>query len=101
MKTTLDLPDELMRAVKIRAAEHNLKLKDIVADALRVALSLPAGAQSVPPDPVQAFGQRLVFGPDGSVTHPSGLDDAAFFDSLESLRASSRSEPLRDPFQRG
>ena len=101
MKTTLDLPDDLMRAVKIRAAEHNLKLKDIVADALRAALASPPGALPVPPDPVQAFGRRLVFGADGSVTHPAGLDDDFFFDSLDAIRESSHSEALRDPFQRG
>lgn len=41
MKTTLDLPDELMRAAKIHAAQHNQRLKDVVADALRAALELP------------------------------------------------------------
>jgi plasmid stability protein len=46
MKTTIDLPDDLMRAVKIRAAEHNLKLKDVVADALRAALGTPAVVQA-------------------------------------------------------
>lgn len=35
MKTTLDLPDDLMTAVKIRAARENRKLKDIIAEALR------------------------------------------------------------------
>jgi plasmid stability protein len=44
MKTTLDLPDDLMRAVKIRAAESNRRLKDVVADALRSALGEPAVA---------------------------------------------------------
>jgi plasmid stability protein len=42
MKTTLDLPDNLMRAVKIRAAEENRKLKDVIADLLRHGLSLPS-----------------------------------------------------------
>ena len=32
MKTTLDLPDDLMRAVKVRAVEENRKLKTLVAD---------------------------------------------------------------------
>jgi plasmid stability protein len=41
MKTTLDLPDELMRAVKIRAAEDNRKLKDTIADLLRQGLDQP------------------------------------------------------------
>lgn len=39
MKTTLDLPDDLMRAVKIRAVQENRKLKDMVADLLRRGLS--------------------------------------------------------------
>ena len=38
MKTTLELPDELMREVKIRAATEGRKLKDVVADALRTGL---------------------------------------------------------------
>ena len=39
MKTTLDLPDDLMRAIKIRAAEEGRKMKDIVAEFLRRGLS--------------------------------------------------------------
>ena len=39
MKTTLDLPDDLMKAVKIRAVENNLKLKDAIADLLRRGLA--------------------------------------------------------------
>ena len=39
MKTTLDLPDELMRTVMIRAAEENLELKEVVANLLRLGLS--------------------------------------------------------------
>ena len=39
MKTTLDLPDELMRAVRVRAAKENLRLKDVIADLLRLGLS--------------------------------------------------------------
>ncbi len=39
MKTTLDLPDELMRDIKIRAIKENRKLKDAVADLLRLGLS--------------------------------------------------------------
>jgi plasmid stability protein len=35
MKTTLDLPDDLMRAIKIRAAREDRKLKDVVAELLR------------------------------------------------------------------
>jgi hypothetical protein len=39
MKTTLDLPDDLMREVKHRAVEENRKLKDTIADLLRIGLA--------------------------------------------------------------
>jgi hypothetical protein len=39
MKTTLDLPDDLMRELKILAAQQGKKLKDIVAESLRHGLS--------------------------------------------------------------
>jgi plasmid stability protein len=39
MKTTLELPDDLLRAVKIRAVRKNRRLKDEVAELLRRGLS--------------------------------------------------------------
>ncbi len=39
MKTTLDLPDDLMQEVKIRAVMEKRKLKDGIADLLRRGLS--------------------------------------------------------------
>lgn len=42
MKTTLDLPDDLMRDIKIRAARENRKLKDVIADLLRRGMSQKA-----------------------------------------------------------
>ncbi len=41
MKTTLDLPDPLMRRVKIRAATEGRKLKEIVSDLLQKGLEAP------------------------------------------------------------
>ena len=38
MKTTLELPDELMRRIKIRAVNRNQKLKDTIAQLLELAL---------------------------------------------------------------
>jgi plasmid stability protein len=43
MKTTLDLPDDVMRAVKIRAVEENRRLKDTIADLLRRGLAVGPG----------------------------------------------------------
>jgi plasmid stability protein len=39
MKTTLDLPDELMREIKVRAAREDRKLKDLVTELLREGLA--------------------------------------------------------------
>lgn len=39
MKTTLELPDDVVRAVKIRAVQENRKLKDMIADLLRRGLA--------------------------------------------------------------
>lgn len=46
MKTTLDLPDELMRAIKVRAAQQDRKIKDVVAELLRRGLSWPAQVET-------------------------------------------------------
>lgn len=45
MKTTVDLPDELMRAVKVRAAQEGRKLKTVMADIVERGLAAdPAAA---------------------------------------------------------
>ena len=46
MKTTLDLPDDLVRAVKIRAVEENKKLKDTIAELLRRGLAQEQGPKA-------------------------------------------------------
>ena len=38
MRTTLNIPDDLMRAVKIMAAEQNRTLQDVIAELLRKGL---------------------------------------------------------------
>ena len=49
MKTTLDLPDELMRSIKVRAAQESRKLKDVVADLLRQGLVAETQPRSLGP----------------------------------------------------
>jgi hypothetical protein len=44
MKTTLELPEDVVRAVKIRAVEENRRLKDVVADLLRRGLDQKPGS---------------------------------------------------------
>lgn len=42
MKTTLDLPNDLVREVKLRAVNEGKKLKDVISDLLRQGLGHPA-----------------------------------------------------------
>lgn len=48
MRTTLDLPDSLMREVKARAAIEGIKLKDYFARMVEAALQRPSLAASLP-----------------------------------------------------
>ena len=56
MKTTLDLPDDLMREVKIRAVHERKKLKDAIAEFIRKGMA--AGRKRPPktPKPVKLRG---------------------------------------------
>jgi plasmid stability protein len=50
MKTTLDLPDELIRAVKLRAVGQGRPMKELVADMLRQGMGIATASQSKPLD---------------------------------------------------
>ena len=41
MKTTLDLPNALVRAMKLRAVHEGRKLKDVAAETIRRGLAQP------------------------------------------------------------
>ena len=53
MKTTLDLPDALVKQVKIRAVREGRKLKEMVADLLRKGLASSTTSQ-VPAPPLKS-----------------------------------------------
>lgn len=42
MRTTIDMPDDLMQAAKVKAAEHGESLKDLVSRAVAHEVSVPA-----------------------------------------------------------
>ncbi|MBI3822636.1 MAG: antitoxin [Planctomycetes bacterium] len=52
MKTTLELPDVLLKQVKLRALRDGRKLKDAVADLLRKGLKSAADAEPAAAEPV-------------------------------------------------
>ncbi len=97
MKTTLELPDPLMRQVKIRAAQTDRKLKDVVAELIQRGLASP-DKETAADDPVQAWLGKLVTRADGTVANPDGIDDPAFFQSLEDIREQNLHSRPRDPF---
>jgi len=52
MKTTLDLPDALVKQVKLRALQDGRKLKDAVADLLRKGLDVAMNTEPDAREPV-------------------------------------------------
>ena len=56
MKTTLDLPDDLMREVKIRAVHEQKRLKEIIAEMIRKGMSAGKGKARKIPKPVKLRG---------------------------------------------
>lgn len=59
MKTTVDLPDELVREVKLRAVVQGRTVKDIVAEFLLQGLGKapPRGAEKHPASPMVEIGE--------------------------------------------
>jgi hypothetical protein len=55
MKTTLELPDDLMRRIKTRAVQRNQKLKDAVAQLLEAGMASTGESKGTarPPKPVR------------------------------------------------
>jgi hypothetical protein len=81
MKTTLDIPDDLFREAKAKAALQGLKLKDMVAEGLRAVLHGKA-----PPAPrprhikfpvLAARGKARLAIPDDAAYRAELLDDLA------------------------
>ncbi|MDQ2918837.1 MAG: hypothetical protein M3R10_03025 [Verrucomicrobiota bacterium] len=56
MKTTLDIPDELMREVKIRAVHEQKKLKDTIAELIRRGMAAGGARGQKIPKPVKLRG---------------------------------------------
>ena len=101
MKTTFDLPDPLLRKAKAAAADQGRPLRDLVAEALTDKLGALARAKSAGASrdsEWKAFEAKLQKLPDGSYFNPEGIDDPAFFEALDNIRAESRNWQPRNPF---
>lgn len=49
VKTTVELPDELIREVKVRAAREGRRVKDVMAEVVRRGLADPPGPTHMAP----------------------------------------------------
>lgn len=95
MKTTLDLPDELVREMKLRAVMQGRTLRDLVADFLRQGLGMVAPQPLMPPS-----GSRVEIGADGLPIIRGGAEAPARLMSTEALIALEQDLQTREDMQR-
>jgi hypothetical protein len=93
VKTTLDLPDPLLRKAKALAARQDRSLRDFVAEAIDEKLAQTAreiaGSRAVSAERHEAWERwrsRLVQQPDGTWLNPEGLAGESFYETLEQIR---------------
>jgi len=90
MRTTLDLPDPLLRSLKIQAAQSGKSLKTLLNELIVRAMAMPAVATTSPELPVLSRLQSLEdagFEP-ASAASNADLADAQLQDDLAKLRRS-------------
>lgn len=75
MKTTVELPDDLARRIKAEAALRGRKLKDLIADGLRLVLEAPEPAASAVKKPQPPTAYELM--KEGRGIVDSGIGDLA------------------------
>jgi plasmid stability protein len=86
MKTTLELPDALMRRVKVRAANTDRKLKDVVTDLIEQGLR-EQPVRSRAPTRVADWNEILEVITDGRYAHFKSQDEVnAWMDELRADR---------------
>lgn len=81
MKTTLNLPDELIREMKLRAVVQGRTLRDLVADYLRQGLGMAAPR----PPKMPSSGSMVEIGPSGLPVIRCRADAPASRMSVEEL----------------
>ena len=64
MKTTIDLPDDLIRSLKIRAAREDRSLKDVFTEVLQKGMAVEPTSSS-----------RRIDGPLVKCAHPAAADE--------------------------
>ena len=80
MKTTLDLPDDLVREMKLQAVMQGRTLRDLAADFLRQGLGMAPGlsAQAAPDSPMVGMGANglpVIRGDNNAPASHMGLEE--------------------------
>lgn len=96
MKTTLDLPDEILREMKLRALMQGRTLRDLAADFLRQGLGMaaPRPATQLPP------GSPVEISADGMPIIRGGADAPALGMSADALIALEQALLIEEDMQR-
>jgi plasmid stability protein len=95
LKTTLELPDDLMRRLRVQAAESGRRLKDVVTELIERGLDASNDRQDS--DPLQAWLSKFEVRADGTVVNPDGVDAPDFERALEVVREENRQQLPRAP----
>lgn len=66
MRTTIDLPDHLMKKAKKKALEENITLKDLFTNMLKKELSSSSGSASAPWKKLKGTGSANHLSPEDS-----------------------------------
>lgn len=85
MKTTLELPDDLVREIKLRAVMQDRAFKDLVAELLRRSLSAESTIAQRPAP--SAYDARIIIDADGLPSFRALSEDAAQMISIEDAQA--------------
>jgi plasmid stability protein len=96
MKTTFDLPDELVREMKLRAVMQGRTLRDLAADFIRQGLGLTAPRLLQAPSP----GSRAEISADGMPIIRGEPDAHARLMSAETLIALEQALLTQEDMQR-
>jgi hypothetical protein len=96
MKTTIDLPDDVIREVKLRAVLQRRPLKDLIAELLRQSLGMvPCPSETRP-----ASSERVEIGVGGLPTFRCRADAPAARQSIPELLALEQSALAREDLER-
>ncbi|MEK6231019.1 MAG: hypothetical protein N2A42_04150 [Luteolibacter sp.] len=84
MKTTLDLPEELVREMKVRAAREGRKLREVATEVIQRGLSAPTPTKEVAAKRIK-FPILRCEGPATRQFTPEELDEILFQPEIDSL----------------